>query len=70
MTAPLRLSKSEVADLTGSTQKARQLEFLRQNGVRHMIDLAGWPVVLWSAVEGTRNAAPTEVKAWKSNKVA
>lgn len=49
-TAELCLSKDEVRQLSRTPQKARQLEFLRRNGIRHYVDAYGWPVVLRSAV--------------------
>ncbi len=65
----LCLSRSEVAELARSPLKARQVAFLRSNGIRHYLDAHGWPVVLRSAVEGdgqARQAAP----AWTPRKAA
>lgn len=63
------LSRKEVAALTRTPQRARQVEFLRRNGIRHYVDVHGWPVVLRSAVElEATDAAPAPT--WKPNKVA
>ena len=48
------------------TVKARQLAFLRQNGIRHYLDVYGWPVVTRAAVEGVMEAPAPPV--WRSNK--
>ncbi|MBO9717472.1 MAG: DUF4224 domain-containing protein [Pseudoxanthomonas sp.] len=67
--ADLCLSRQEVAQLTRTPQRARQVAFLRQNGIRHYLDAHGWPVVLRSAVEGTQPASAAPA-AWKPNKAA
>lgn len=68
MTTPeLCLSKEEVRQLARTPQKARQLEFLRRNGIRHYVDAYGWPVVLRSAV-GASSPQPTERPVWEPNK--
>ncbi|WP_152534398.1 DUF4224 domain-containing protein, partial [Xylella fastidiosa] len=36
--AGLCLSRSEVAELCGTPQRARQAAFLRKNGIRHYLD--------------------------------
>lgn len=63
----LCLSKDEVRQLSRTPQKARQLEFLRRNGIRHYVDAYGWPVVLRSAV-GASSPQPTAPPVWKPNK--
>ncbi|MBU8978180.1 DUF4224 domain-containing protein [Lysobacter sp. MMG2] len=63
MTA-LTLSKSEVAQLTRSPQKARQVAFLVRNGIRHYIDAYGWPVVMRSTVEGRDAPSRPEKPKW------
>lgn len=65
----LCLSRREIAELCRTPQRARQVAFLRQNGIRHYLDAHGWPVVLRSAVEGDSGAA-TAAPAWKPNKAA
>ena len=67
--ADLVLSRSEIAQLARSPLKARQVAFLRDNGIRHYVDGYGWPVVLRSAVEGGDAASPAAA-AWKPNKAA
>ncbi|WP_051595252.1 DUF4224 domain-containing protein [Dyella jiangningensis] len=69
MTAHLCLSRSEIAELTRAQTKARQLAFLRQNGIRHYVDAHGWPVVTRAAVEGQPDQAQAKTP-WKSNKAA
>lgn len=65
----LVLSRKEIAELTRTPMRARQVAFLRSNGIRHYVDAYGWPVVLRSAVEGNSGAA-TAAPAWKPNKAA
>ena len=62
MTPDLCLSRREIAALTRTPLKAKQREFLQRNGIRHYLDLHGWPVVLRSAVEGT--PAPPADLSW------
>ncbi|KRG47390.1 hypothetical protein ARC20_03420 [Stenotrophomonas panacihumi] len=66
----LCLSRDELRDLTGTPIRARQLQFLLRNGIRHYIDLNGRPVVMRSTVTGTPQADAGAAPAWKSNKVA
>lgn len=71
-TTPLFLtpgSHGQVAELTGAHTRACQLRVLQQNGVRHMINAAGWPVVPMSAIDGTATKADVR-KPWRSNKKA
>lgn len=56
------LSRDEVAELTRSPQRARQIAFLVRNGIRHYVDNYGWPVVVRSAVEGNDKAKPAVPK--------
>lgn len=65
----LVLSRDEVRELTRTPIRARQVAFLRKNGIRHYVDGHGWPVVLRATVAGD-TVAPETGKAWKSNKVA
>ena len=64
----LCLSRDEVRELCRSPQRAKQVAFLRANGIRHYVDAHGWPVVLRSSVEGApaAKAAP----AWSPRKAA
>jgi hypothetical protein len=66
----LCLSRTEVAELTRERTRARQLAFLRANGIRHYIDIGGWPVVLRATVEGQQAQAQDVQPAWKPNKAA
>lgn len=65
----LCLSREELTELCRSSRKARQLAFLRQNGIRHYLDAYGWPVVTRAAVEGEKDSAQAE-RPWKPNKAA
>jgi hypothetical protein len=58
-------SHGQVAEMTGAHTRAGQLRNLRQNGIRHTVNAAGWPVVAISAVEGHK-AKPEEGDAWRS----
>jgi len=62
----LCLSRTEIAELTRAQTKARQLAFLRKNGIRHYVDDHGWPVVTRAAVEGERDQVQAK-KPWRSN---
>ena len=46
-----------MAELTGAHTKRRQIQNLARNGIPHTINAAGWPVVMWSAVDGSANKA-------------
>ena len=67
MADPVRLSRAEMADFTGSPQRARQIGFLHLNGIPHYVDAHGWPVVLWSHLDPSRRTVAGS-KAWKPNK--
>lgn len=69
MTEPLCLSRKEIAELTRASTRARQLGFLRKNGIRHYVDDYGWPVVTRSAVQGEPARVPA-ASAWRPNKAA
>ena len=58
-------SHGQVAEMTGAHTRKGQLRVLRQNGTRHTINAAGWPVVPLSAVDGEK-AQPEEGRAWRS----
>lgn len=62
-------SHGEVAELTGAHTKAGQIRNLLQNGIRHSINAAGWPVVLWANLEGGKPVKATRSE-WKPNKAA
>jgi hypothetical protein len=66
----LCLSRAEVAELARTPLKARQVAFLRSNGIRHYVDGHGWPVVLRSAVEGDGPAPSQAAPAWTPRKAA
>lgn len=66
----LCLSRTEIADLTRAQTRKRQAEFLRLNGIRHYIDLDGWPVVTRAAVEGDQAVKHDAPQKWKPRKAA
>lgn len=65
----LTLSKTEVRELCRTPVKARQVAFLRSNGIRHYVDAHGWPVVLRAAVEGGETPRG-KAGGWNPNKAA
>ena len=62
-------SHGEVADMTGAHTRKGQLRVLQQNGVRHTINAAGWPVVALSVIDGSASNAGAS-QPWRSNKKA
>lgn len=62
----LWLSRDEIAELRHARCKARQLAFMRHNGIRHYLDAYGWPVVTRAAVEGVKDSEEAD-RPWKSN---
>lgn len=69
MSEKLCLTRDEIKALTRTPQKARQLMFLRQNGIRHYIDGHGWPVVLCAAVGIIDPAPVAKHPEWWPNKL-
>ncbi|MGX9190639.1 DUF4224 domain-containing protein [Stenotrophomonas sp. Ker107b] len=67
MSEKLCLTRDEIKALTRSPQKARQLSFLRQNGIRHYIDCNGWPVVPRAAVGAVEHTPPAKTEKWWPN---
>jgi hypothetical protein len=65
----LCLRREEIAELTRSKTRACQIRFLTQNGIRHYIDLSGWPVVTLSAlgIASQVYEAPKR-QTWQPNK--
>ncbi|QNH11193.1 DUF4224 domain-containing protein [Xanthomonas sp. SI] len=63
----LCLSRDEIQEFTRTPIRAKQLEFLRRNGIRHYLDNNGRPVVLRAAI-GADPITPTPEPAWKPNK--
>ncbi|WP_460731160.1 DUF4224 domain-containing protein [Lysobacter rhizosphaerae] len=52
--------------MTGAHTRERQIRVLQQNGVRHIINAAGWPVVPISAIDGSSAASKAEPLPWRS----
>ncbi|WP_430390916.1 DUF4224 domain-containing protein [Dyella sp. 20L07] len=65
----LCLTRDELAELTRARTKARQVTFLRKNGIRHYVDDHGWPVVTRAAVEGMPEQAQPK-PTWAPNMAA
>ncbi len=63
------LSREEVVELTGGKTRKVQFRVLRQNGIRHYPNAAGWPVVPRSAVDGSP-AKRDDAAGWKPDKAA
>lgn len=64
------LSRDDIKSLSRTPQRKRQAKFLRDNGIRHYLDSHGWPVVLWSAIEGKPEPKAAPAAEWVSNKAA
>lgn len=69
MPAQFCLSRDEIRDLCRTPQRARQVRFLQQNGIRHYVDAYGWPVVLRSAVGEPVQKQESVTLPWVSNKM-
>jgi len=65
MSSGLCLSRDEIQELSRTPIKARQLAFLRQNGIRHYVDGHGWPVVLRVAVGAGVEAPQAKIPEWE-----
>lgn len=63
------LSRDEIAAMTRTPFRKRQVAFFQRNGIRHYVDEHGWPVVTWAAVEGECTPAQ-DAAEWKPNKAA
>jgi len=63
------LSREDIAAMTRTPFRKKQIEFFVRNGIRHYVDGFGWPVVTWSAIDGSQTATAI-TKTWKSNKAA
>jgi len=64
----LCLSREEIAEFTRAYTRARQLAFLRNNGIRHYVDNNGWAVVTLAAIGVDESVSPAK-PAWRSNKL-
>jgi hypothetical protein len=63
----LLLTRLEIVDLTGARTRAGQIAVLRNNGIRHFINRAGWPVVPRSAIDATP-ATRQDQQPWQPRK--
>ncbi len=63
MTGQLFLSRDEIKQLTGTADRKRQAECLRQNRIAFTMDVFGRPVATRSAVEG-RQAKAEDKQVW------
>lgn len=64
----LCLTRDEIAELTRSKLKAKQVAFLVRNGIRHYLDAYGWPVVTRAAVGVAPVSPVADEPEWRSNK--
>lgn len=64
------LSHEEVCELTGARIKAKQIEVLKRNGIRHTIKASGWPCVVASAITGEPAARTQERPKWTPRKAS
>jgi hypothetical protein len=64
----LCLTRDEIAELTRSKLKAKQVAFLVRNGIRHYLDAYGWPVVTRAAVGVAPESPVADEPEWRSNK--
>jgi hypothetical protein len=58
------LSAEDIKTLTGRKNKTQQIEWLRNNGVQHYINMAGRPVVPKTAISGIQQPASKQA-GWK-----
>lgn len=71
MSAQLFLDDAQLRQLTGRSQKSRQIAWLRAEGIPFRVNATGHPVVTWSAVEGRREAgAPSPAASWTPRVIA
>lgn len=52
------LSAADLQAVTGRSQPAAQIRWLRKMGVRHLVNANGRPVVTWAAINGDSRPAP------------
>jgi hypothetical protein len=52
------LTRAELAELTGYVKPSKQIAWLTKNGVAHLVNAAGRPVVRVDAVAAGRLARP------------
>ena len=65
----LCLTRDELAELTRTKLKAKQLTFLIKNGIRHYVDAHGWPVVTRAAIGiGVESDGKPVAPRWQPNK--
>lgn len=44
------LTNAELCQLTGAQRPKQQVEVLKRNGIRYILDAANHPIVIWDAV--------------------
>ena len=68
----VRLSYTELREITGTPQQRRMIEWFRDNGFTFKVDLNGYPVVArshWDAVMGGAKPARPKTKPNRPQKV-
>lgn len=58
------LTRDQLRQLCGTTDRRRQIEVLRRERIRHTVDWRGRPVVPVSAIDGTPPVAGEQQVTW------
>jgi hypothetical protein len=62
------LNKEDVARLTGTRHRNKQIGWLRNSGIRFWVNVTGTPVVARAAIEGTPTKIDEPVQPqWQPN---
>jgi hypothetical protein len=56
------ISSQEMKELTGADQKSKQIQVLRDNGLRFTIRADGYPVLTWEAYNRQLQDQPGKVE--------
>ncbi|HBN9635933.1 hypothetical protein APA73_09745 [Pseudomonas aeruginosa] len=62
------LTHEEVCEPTGARAKAKQIEVLKKNGIRHTVKANGWPCVITDSLLAPATAAKPEKTGWTPRK--
>lgn len=62
------LTHKEVCEPTGARTKAKQIEVLKKNGIRHTVKANGWPCVITASLLAPATAAKPEQTGWTPRK--
>lgn len=64
MTDPIFLTRDQLKTLTGTSDRKRQIECLRNNRIPFTVDVFGRPVVTIATITGQRGQAQPEKQGW------